>query len=147
MEPKKPILIVEDNADDRRLLEHSLRKVGVHQPIAMARSGGEAVKYLAATQPFGEKNEAELPGAIFLDLDLPDMSGYEVLKWIACQPPMRRVLVVVHSGLESTKEIEALYAAGANTFLRKSTDRSELQNLVDSFPVHFDRSRTEQRGT
>jgi CheY-like chemotaxis protein len=136
---QKTILIVEDNEYDARLLEDGLRKAGVQQPIKVVRTGSEAIQYLKAAPHFGPKKEHALPAAIFLDLILPDMNGHEVLKWIAGQPQMRRVLVVVHSGFENVKEIEALYAAGANTFLSKSNERAELQNLIDCFPAHFER--------
>jgi CheY-like chemotaxis protein len=136
---QKTILIVEDNLNDSQLLEEGLRKTGIHQPIETVRTGAEAIQYLSAADNFAVDGKAELPTAIFLDLKLPDMDGHEVLKWITCQPKMRRVLVIVHSGFQNTKEIEALYAAGANTFLSKSNARSELENLVDCFPVHFER--------
>jgi two-component system response regulator len=134
---KKTLLIVEDNVNDAHLLEDRLRKSGVDLRIEIVWNGFDAIKYLATRSSSDAEKPLDLPSAIFLDLKLPDMSGYEVLRWIACQPQLRRVLIVVHSGFESTKEIEGLYAAGANTFLRKSNDESEVNNLIDAFRSHF----------
>jgi CheY-like chemotaxis protein len=136
-DPNKTILIVEDEPSDALLLEHSLRRAGVGSPIVTLPTGRAALDYLEGKPPYLNRQQWPVPSAVFLDLKLPDISGLDVLKWIALQPPLRRLIVIVHSGYEGTKDLDALYAAGANSFIRKSSDGSEIQNVVSYFRNHF----------
>ena len=126
------ILIVDDSNDDVELLKRSLRDVGLVNPLMAARTGEEALALLEKQILAGK-----LPSVIFLDLKLPDINGFEVMHWIAKEPSMRNSLVVIHSGIAGPAEVDALYKAGANTFLRKAGDHDEVLNLVEAFAGHF----------
>lgn len=126
------ILIIDDSNDDVELLKRSLGDAGLKNPISVVHSGQEALSLLTK-----EVETATLPSVIFLDLKLPDVSGFDVMRWIAKEPTMRNSLVVIHSGIAGPSEIDALYKAGANTFLHKAGDPEELKNLVKAFAGHF----------
>ncbi|MGV3771351.1 MAG: response regulator [Verrucomicrobiales bacterium] len=135
---RKIILIADDNSADARFLQRNLEKVGVHLPTVLLTSGKEVINYLQQRiDDPAAKGDFSLPDILFLDLKLGDMDGTEVLQWITSQPSLRRLLVIIHSGIATPRDIDALYAAGANSFLRKANDFQELKLLVEYFKGYF----------
>ena len=132
------ILVVDDTNEDALLLQDGLRKAGVRNPVRVLSKGEEALHYLAGANSFSDRARHPLPSVLFLDLKLPDTPGIEILKWLSARPELRRMLVIVHSGIQSRREIDELYAAGANTFLRKSNDLNELKELIQYFRPWFE---------
>src|SRR6185369_11141435 len=76
------VLIVEDNEDDVFLLQHAFQKAAITNPIHVVRTGEDAIKYLAGTDPYSDWNKFPLPSIVLLDLRLPGLSGLDVLAWI-----------------------------------------------------------------
>jgi CheY-like chemotaxis protein len=105
------ILVVEDSPDDAGLilqvLEHS--RVG---PIAITRDGGEAIAYLFAAA-------APLPRLVLLDVNLPTVKGFEVLRRIRGSPRTHRVPVVVFTSSLHPHAVARSYDLGANSFVIK----------------------------
>ena len=131
------IWIVDDSAEDAEMLTRSLIQIGLGNPIRHITTGSEAISLLEELQQQGDRDLHSFPSVMFLDLRLPDMSGFEVMKWISKQALLRRTLVVVHSGYAGLEDIKALYRAGANTFLHKPGDPDELKTIIQSFSGHF----------
>ena len=108
------ILIIDDNCDDIEITKIVLGEIGPEEKVEAATSGEEALIYLRA--------EKDPPALILLDLKMPGMSGFDVLREIRSDERLKPVpvIVVTSSSLESDKR-EAC-AVGANGFLYKEID-------------------------
>ena len=125
-----PILYVEDEETDVLLLQHVLRKAGIHNPFQNVKDGKAAKDYLAGHGPFANRRAHPLPGLVLLDLNLPYWSGFEVLEWIRQQPRLRRVPVVVLTSSNRADDIARAYDAGANGYLVKPNALADLTTLT-----------------
>ena len=117
------ILLVEDNRGDARLLEEALRLSSAAYRLHHVSDGAEAVRFLRREDPHAG---AVRPDIIFLDLNLPKLSGREVLAQIKRDPELKRIPVIVLSTSAAEEDIEACYELHANCYLTKSSDLEEF---------------------
>ncbi len=110
----RPLLLVEDNADDEALTLLALKKNGMTRPVLVARDGVEALDLLARTNP--------LPVLVLLDLKLPRIDGHEVLRRMRADDRTRCLPVVVLTTSREDKDIREACASGANSYVRKPVD-------------------------
>jgi CheY-like chemotaxis protein len=131
------ILLVEDNASDVALLKRGFDKAGVLNPIVRLKDGNDALAYLAGVGPYADRNEFPLPALILLDLKMPGMTGLQLLQWMRGQRDVRRIPVVVLTSSEDRMTVNAAYDAGANSYLLKPGDPSEIGNLVEAIQTYW----------
>ena len=115
------ILVVDDNEDDLNLTLMALRKLGLSGEIAVCRDGQEALDFLFGTGPFAGK-DISLPKLILLDIKLPKVDGFEVLKKVKTDERTKNLLVVMLSSSSRKSDLTSSYSAGANSYLVKSVD-------------------------
>src|SRR4051812_48546370 len=108
-----PILLVDDDSDYALLLEEALEEAGVHHRVRRVPDGREAMRYLEATHPGGT---TEFPALVLLDMNLPGMGGFEVLRWIRRQPQLADMPVVMLTGSEIEQEEPVAHDLGANDY-------------------------------
>jgi CheY-like chemotaxis protein len=123
------ILLVEDRDDDVVILQRSFQQAGIANPMQVVRDGEEAVAYLSGTGKYAQRKEFPLPQLVLLDLKLPRLDGFEVLRWVRMQPALSGLRVVVLSSSENIRDVNLAYALGANSFLVKPTDLKEYVEL------------------
>jgi CheY-like chemotaxis protein len=116
------ILIVDDWEDDILLIQRAFLKGNIQNPIHAVRSGEEAVAYLKGEGKYSHRDEYPLPGLILLDLKMPGMDGFEVLKWIRREPGLKATRVIVLTASNLMRDVNEAYRLGANSFLVKPTD-------------------------
>ena len=135
------ILLVEDCAEDASLVQATFKKWGIRNPMHVVSDGEQAVDYLSGQGAFTDRARHPLPRLAILDLNLPTMSGFEVLKWIRSQPAVQQLPVVVLSGTKNYKDFDEAHRLGANACVVKSLDLGELYDLIqhlDYFSVASD---------
>ena len=117
MSPRSTILLVEDSENDRLIAMRALRGVGTIDSIEVARDGQQALEMLA----LDEKGSAPSvrPAVIFLDLKMPRVDGFEVLREIRSAEHTREIPVVVLSASARDEDVRESYRLGANSFLVK----------------------------
>jgi len=131
------ILIVEDSESDARLLERALRSAGVVNPIDWVENGADAIAYLLFKERNSEKDAPDQLGVIFLDLKLPDRSGFELLKLLRGRTAFKSTLRVMVSSIEDMENIRRAYTLGADSFIAKPVGQLDLKELIRSFPDHW----------
>jgi len=136
----KLILIVEDFEDDAKLLQVLLTNCGLANPVRTALSAEEAMNYLAGGPPFAQRVVHPLPAVVFVDLKLPGISGFDLLRWIKEHPELKRTFIVVLSATGDLTSVQAAYALGANSFLIKPCRAADLENLVICYPDFWERA-------
>jgi len=125
----KTILQVEDDPNDVFLMQHAMRRLGMANPVQVARDGQEAMDYLQGTGKFADRATFPFPCLVLLDLKLPYVMGLDVLKWIRKQRGTDlTVLMFTASGEEA--DVQSAYRLGANGFLTKPSEASKLQQLA-----------------
>ncbi|MGH7945881.1 MAG: response regulator [Opitutaceae bacterium] len=127
------ILLVEDNADDVFLMKHALTSAGVANPVFIVESGQQAIDYLAGSGSYQDRSRHPLPVIVFLDLNLPLMSGHEVLGWIRSQRQLESLLVVVLTSSNEPSDVRRSYSLGANSYLMKPLTLRQLMDLAKAF--------------
>jgi len=127
---RRDILLVEDNDSDERLLLRALQIAGVRNPIIHARSGKEALTYLAAC----EAGIKRVPAAMFIDLKLPDISGFDILSYAQRHPVFEKAVRIVVSQMGDVTSVKTAYSLGATTFLTKPATQEELEELIRVYP-------------
>lgn len=110
------ILLVEDNLGDVVLTQRAFKEVKIATQIAVARTGEEAVAMLRRE---GDWAALELPDLILLDLNLPKMSGLEVLQIIKTEESLRHIPVVVLSSSRAEQDVVRSYNLHANGYVTK----------------------------
>jgi CheY-like chemotaxis protein len=136
----KLILIVEDFEDDAKLLQVLLTNCGIVNPVRIALSAEEAMNYLVGGPPFAHRTDHPLPGVIFVDLKLPGISGFDLLRWVKQHPELKNTFIVVLSATGDLMSVQAAYSLGTNSFLIKPCRRVDLENLIICYPNFWERA-------
>lgn len=135
--PEFTALLVEDDADQARLMAHAFRKAGVDAPLPIVGSGEEFVDLFTRSQPDLGSGKQPCPSVIILDYELPGMSGLEVLEWIRRHPATLRLPVVMLSAVSEPAKVNRAYELGVNSFLTKPTSFAALVEVVKSIRAYW----------
>ncbi|HWX22380.1 MAG TPA: response regulator [Candidatus Binatia bacterium] len=130
------ILLAEDSEDDIFLIRRAFTQAHISNPIHVVRDGDEAVAYLKGEGKYSNRAEYPLPGLMLLDLKMPLLDGFDVLRWIREQPGLAALRVLVLTSTKEIREVNQAYKLGANSFLVKPVDFEnyiELSKLIRDF--------------
>jgi two-component system, response regulator len=122
----KIILLVEDNSSDEKLTVLAFEDCGIANEIVVVRDGAAALDYVFATGKHSGRNMAMLPTVVLLDLQLPKISGLEVLRRIRADERTRLLPVVVLTASKEEEDIFNSYALGANAYVRKPVEFAQF---------------------
>ena len=125
----RPILVVEDNAEDFAALSRVFRKHALQHPVLRCEDGDQALAYL---QGYGRAAgwPPVLPALVLLDLNLPGTDGRAVLAALKQDPHLRAMPVVVFSTSSSQLDIEYCYQLGANSYLTKPIEYAAMEEKI-----------------
>lgn len=124
------ILLVEDNDNDVLLTRLVFAKAGVANPHHVVGSAEEAMAYLQGEGQFSDRIRFPQAVLVLLDLTLPGLSGFELIKWIRSQPELGTVLIAVLTGSSEEKHAEHAEQLGANFFLSKPLEVANADVLM-----------------
>ena len=129
MPDQATILLVEDQEDDIFVITHAFERGCIENPLRVVRDGEEAIAYLNGDGIFADRGEFPIPGLVLMDLELPRLNGFDVLRWIRQQPHLSALRVIVLTASTNIRDVNLAYQLGANSFLVKSEDFQQLVAL------------------
>ena len=124
----RPILLVEDSANDIELTRAAFKRNKVANPLAIARDGAEALDYLFRRGKFASE-PLSLPILVLLDLKLPKIDGLEVLREIKSNVTLMVIPVVMLTSSREESDLIKSYRGGVNAYVVKPVD---FQQFVDA---------------
>jgi CheY-like chemotaxis protein len=126
------ILIAEDDADDRYLLQTAFTEKGYPDKIVFVENGVEVLSYLDKVYQNAHADEANLPGFILLDLNMPKKDGREVLKELKQHPVFKKIPVIIFTTTKNETEIKRCYEMGANSYVIKPISFDALLKVIEN---------------
>ena len=126
MSSKHPIVIVDDDADDRGLIKDAFRENNADREFALLESADMLLDFLKGAA------DTELPSLVLLDLNMPGKDGREALRDIKKDPKFKHIPVIVFSTSSLDKDRIISYELGANCFLTKPSSYQEMIYLTDA---------------
>jgi two-component system response regulator len=133
----RTILLVEDNPKDEALTLRALKKSGITNEVTVTRDGAEALDYLFCTGPFAGRQPATMPTVVLLDLNLPKISGLEVVRRIRADRRTRLLpIVILTSSVEDEDRLRG-YELGANSYVRKPVEFGAFANAVQQLGLYW----------
>jgi two-component system response regulator len=121
------ILIAEDDADDRFLLQAAFEENGFTDKLQFVENGVEVLEYL---QSLRAENTPKFPRFILLDLNMPKKDGREVLKELKQDAQLKNIPVVIFSTTNNEQEMRRCYELGANSYITKPNSFESLLKTV-----------------
>jgi DNA-binding response OmpR family regulator len=130
------IIMIEDDEGHARLIERNIRRSGVNNEILPFSNGTAAMKYLFGKDGSGldRKGEALL---ILLDLNLPDMTGIEILRRVKENKYLKCAPVVVLTTTDDSQEIKRCYELGCNVYITKPVNYDSFANAIRQLGLFF----------
>ena len=123
------IVMVEDDEGHARLIERNIRRAGVSNEIISFKDGTSALAYLLGADGTGEENSARSL-LILLDLNLPDMTGVDILAKVKSNTHIKRSPVIVLTTTDDQREIKRCYDLGANVYITKPVNYESFANAI-----------------
>jgi CheY-like chemotaxis protein len=123
MKENMNILIVDDDADDRKLFIDAIKEVDANIKCSTAVDGKQALEFL-------KSNYASLPDFIFLDLRMPRFSGKKCLLQIKSDEQLKSIPVIIYTTSKDLEESKELRELGAVHFISKPSDPEEIYYVV-----------------
>jgi CheY-like chemotaxis protein len=130
------IVMIEDDEGHARLIEKNIRRAGVNNEIVAFSDGTSALSYL-----FGDDRTGAVSAGqhllVLLDLNLPDMTGVEILEQIKNNIHLKRSPVVVLTTTDDSREIQRCYDLGANVYITKPVNYEGFANAIRQLGLFF----------
>ncbi|MCO5070089.1 MAG: response regulator [Rhizobiaceae bacterium] len=130
------IVMVEDDEGHARLIEKNIRRAGVNNEIIPFTNGTDALNYM-----FGPDGSGEVSAGrhllILLDLNLPDMTGIDILERVKANQHTKPAPVVVLTTTDDAREIQRCYELGANVYITKPVNYEGFANAIRQLGLFF----------
>ena len=133
----KHILLVEDNPDDEALTLRALKKNNIANQVVVARDGVEALDYLFGKGSHAGRDMSVVPQVILLDLKLPKVDGFEVLRRLRAEEHTKLLPVVILTTSNEEKDRLNGYGLGANSFVRKPVEFGQFIEAVRQLGLYW----------
>lgn len=137
MKPAHAILLVEDNPADIKITERALRESGFAVELLVVRDGQEAIEYLMRQGEHAASSSWRNPDLILLDLNLPRLTGREVLERIRATPALKAVPVIVLTTSRREEDVQEMYSAGANTYIEKPQNFQKFVQVLQTIQRYW----------
>lgn len=124
------ILVVEDNDTDAELTMRALKKAQVPSKAYHVKDGVEALDFLFATGAYSHRQIENTPSVIMLDLKMPKVNGFDVLKIIKGDKRTLMIPVVVYTSSKQLEDIKKCTKLGVNSYVVKPVDSDKFSKVV-----------------
>lgn len=124
------ILLVEDNSSDEALTLRAIRRAKIANRIVVVRDGAAALDYLFARGAYADRSDDDEIQVVLLDLNLPKLSGLEVLRAIRGDARTRHLPVVILTSSREDRDVAGGYDGGANSYVVKPVDFHQFAEAV-----------------
>ena len=125
----QPILITDDESEDRFFLQKALRRAGVKNPILEFRDGADLLEFLER-EAAEQKPLNEIASLLFLDIKMPLVDGFDAMRWIRAHPAVKPLRIVIVSSSSLPRDQEQASQLGAADYLEKYPTADVLAKLV-----------------
>jgi len=136
------ILLVDDDDNDRLLFRSALQESGLDVELFEATDGFAAINYLLGFSEYGDRAKFPYPDLVFLDLKMPGMDGFAVLKEIRTNLGLKKLPIVISTNSNLRADAIAAYSLGTNAFHQKPGRYQDLIGLLQSVITPWLISRT-----
>jgi CheY-like chemotaxis protein len=133
----KVILLVEDNPDDEALAIRALKRHHIGNEIVVAHDGVEALDYLFCTGIYADRDIANKPSVVLLDLKLPRIDGLEVLRRLRKDPRTKFLPIVVLTTSSEEGDVLDSYSLGCNSYIRKPVDFTQFSEAIRQLGMYW----------
>ena len=130
------IVMIEDDEGHARLIERNIRRAGVSNEIVQFQTGQAALDYLLGEDGSGTPSRRRF-FLILLDLNLPDMTGIDILEKIKSNENTKRAPVVVLTTTDDEREIQRCYDLGANVYITKPVSYEAFAHAIQQLGLFF----------
>lgn len=137
IENRVEILLVEDNMSDAELTIRALKKQNLANNLIHLKNGAEALDFIFARGVYAIRDAEKFPKVILLDLKMPKINGFEVLKEIRADKRTKTIPVVVLTSSKEDPDIEACYALGANSYIVKPVEFDSFFKAVSELGLYW----------
>ena len=134
---EKRILLIEDNPDDEFLTIDALRENNIVNPVDVCRDGAEALEYLFCEGKYASRDATKMPALTLLDLNLPKVSGVDVLKRIRADARTKNLTVVVLTTSAEQVDLINSYSLGCNSYVRKPVKMDAFVEAVGKLGAYW----------
>ena len=124
------VLLVDDSLADVTLTLRAIQAEELPQKFKVLRDGEEALNFLFRQGPYVDRPTASSLKLVILDLKLPKVNGFEVLKVIKGDPEMKIIPVVILTSSSQESDIRTSYELGANSYIQKPVDYDEFRAVM-----------------
>lgn len=132
------ILLVEDNQDDILITKRALKESGqCINNLWVVRDGPEALDFLRCQGEYKDRDSAQVPGLVLLDLNLPKMNGLDVLKEIKQTDGLQMIPVVMLTNSKSEEDVIKGYKFGCNSFIQKPVEFEHFIEVVGQIGIYW----------
>ncbi|MEI4488504.1 response regulator [Frigidibacter sp. MR17.14] len=130
------IIMVEDDEGHARLIEKNIRRAGVNNEIVPFANGTAALDYILGPDRSGEATSGRYL-LILLDLNLPDMTGIDILEKVKTNEHTKHLPVVILTTTDDEVEIKRCYDLGANVYITKPVEYESFANAIRQLGLFF----------
>jgi CheY-like chemotaxis protein len=140
------VLYVEDEEFDVLFMRKAFKRAGLETNLKVVMDGREAIDYLEGNGDYCNRQEHPLPSLLLLDLMLPGLSGFDVLKWVRERPGLQSLPVVVFSSSCCAKDKARAEQLGANEFVQKPSSAFDFPSVAQQLRERWLRPCQSDRG-
>lgn len=117
------IVLADDDEDDRNFFSEAIQELKMNNKLTLFKDGNDLMDYLVHP-------EIKLPHVLFLDLNMPGKTGIDCLKEIRSNARFKDISIAIYSTSSSDKDIEDTFIEGANIYIKKPNNFSELKKVI-----------------
>jgi two-component system response regulator len=134
---QKSILLVEDDENDETLTRRALEKSGIKADLHVARDGVAALDFLFCTGEYADRDPKLSPQFVLLDLKLPKIDGFEVLRRIRADDRTRLLPVIILTSSREDGDLIASYLGRANSYIVKPVDSDSFSECIRQMGAYW----------
>ncbi len=133
----KTILLIEDNTSDIELTKRALKKGRILNDVIVIEDGQEALDFFDGVKSYEGRDIHDLPALVLLDIQLPRVTGLDILKHVREKPHTRRLPIVILTSSNEDEDIARSYDLRANSYIRKPVDFDQFVEAVQNLGLYW----------